>query len=97
MLRHLDWLKANQGLFLTFELLQQIGFQIGAPGNLQHLVNRRERDMMLQRVVVLNEETELLVQILKSKKRANTLVERVFVDGQGISPRINQKIFTDSD
>jgi hypothetical protein len=53
--------------------------------------------MMLQRVVVLNEETELLVQILKSKKRANTLVERVFVDGQGISPRINQKIFTDSD
>jgi hypothetical protein len=73
-------------LLLALELLQQVGFQIGAAGDFQHVEDRRERDMVLHRVFLMHEELEFFVQVFQPQQRANPLVERVFVDDQNDIP-----------
>jgi hypothetical protein len=41
---------------------------------------------MLMRAFLVQEEDEFLVEIFQSQQRANTLIERVFVDDQSMIP-----------
>jgi hypothetical protein len=73
-------------LLLAFEFLQQVGLEVGAAGHFQHVEDRRERDVVLQRMLLVHKELEFLVQVLQPQQRANPLVERVFVDDQSDIP-----------
>jgi hypothetical protein len=77
---------AQQALLLAFELLQQVGLEVGAAGHFQHVEDRREGDVVLQRMFLMHKELEFLVQVLQPQQRANPLVERVFVDDQNDIP-----------
>ena len=77
--------KTEQCLSLPFEFLQQIRLQVGSTGNLQHFKNRRQGDMVLERMRLIQEKCEFFVQIFQPQQGANTLVERVFVYDQNRS------------
>jgi hypothetical protein len=67
--------------------LQQIRLQVSAARDFKHLVNGGKRYVMLQMMILRDEEPVLFVQVFKPQQSANTLIERVFVSGQGGSPR----------
>jgi hypothetical protein len=78
--------ETGQRLLLTLKFLQEIRFQIGPTAYLEHFENRSECHMMLEWIVLLYEEAKFVVQILQPQHGANTLIERVFVNGQSASP-----------
>ena len=57
-----------------------------ASGDLQHFENGGQGDVMLMRAFLVQEEDEFLVEVFQSQQRANTLIERVFVDDQSMIP-----------
>jgi hypothetical protein len=79
-------LVGQQDLLLPFQLLQQVGLEVRASGDLQHFKNGGKGDVMLMRAFLVQEEDEFLVEVFQSQQRANTLIERVFVDDQSMIP-----------
>ena len=63
------WLvaKADHGLALALEFLQQVGLDIRAGSNLEDVEERQQRDMMVERIWPRNKVLEFSEQILESK------------------------------
>ncbi len=55
--------KTQQRLLLAFEFLQQVGLEIGAAGNFQHLEDGGEGDVVMQRMALTYKKSKLVVQV----------------------------------
>jgi hypothetical protein len=73
----------KQHLLLAFEFLQQVGFEVGAPGYLEYFEQRQERDMMVERIGARDEMARALEQILQAQQGPDALVERILVRNDG--------------
>ena len=73
-----------QHLLLALEFLQQVGLEVGTPGNLEDLEQRQERYVVVERVGARDEMARALEQILQAQQGPDALVERILVrdDGQ---------------
>jgi hypothetical protein len=69
----------DQHLLLTLQLLQQVGFQIGAARHLEDLEQREQRHMVVMLVGARDEMARALEQVFEAQQRADALVERIFV------------------
>ena len=76
----------QQALLLALEFLQQVGFEVGAARDFEHVEDGGQRHMVLHRMFLLDKELEFLVQVFQPQQRAYALVERVFVDDQNDIP-----------
>ena len=74
---------ADQLLAMLLELLEQVGLQVGARADVHDLEDRRERVMVIDRGVPLDELAEPVEQVLEPKHRPDALVEGIFVQDQG--------------
>ena len=66
-------------MLLALELLQQVGLEIGASGDLQDLEQRQQRYMVIERVGARDEMARALEQILQAQQGPDALVERILV------------------
>jgi hypothetical protein len=73
----------KQHLLLALEFLQQVGLEIGAPGDFKYLEQRQERDMMVERIGARDEMARALEQILQAQQGPDALVERILVRNDG--------------
>ena len=82
-----------QHLLLALEFLQQVGLEVGAPGDFQDLEQRQQRDVMIERIGARDEMTRTLEQILQAQQGPDALVKRVLIrdDGQ-TDPRRRAKL-----
>ena len=71
---------------MPLQFLQQVRLQIGTAGNFQHFEDRRQRDVVLLGMLLVQEKGEFLVEVFQTQQGANTLVERVFVNDQNGVP-----------
>ena len=71
--------RARQRLLLPLELLQQVGLEVGAAGDIEDLEQRQQRGVVLERVVLAGEEVHALVQVLQAQQGADALVQRELV------------------
>ncbi len=68
-----------QGLLLAFEFLQQVGFKVGAAGDLEYLEQDAKCGMVIRAVSAFDEAAEAKEEILQSQHGAHSLVERELV------------------
>src|SRR5664279_2188761 len=68
---------------MLFELFQQIGLQVGARADVHDLEDRRQRVVVIDRGVALDELAEAIEQMLEPQHGADAFVERVLVEDQG--------------
>ena len=68
-----------QHLLLPLELLQEIGLEIGARGDVGDLEQREQRRMMILRGILRGEVAGAREQVLEPHQRAHSLVQRMFV------------------
>ena len=68
---------------MALEFLQQVGFEVGAPGYLEDLEQRKERNVVIERVGACDEMARALEQILQAQQGPDALVERVFIRNDG--------------
>ena len=68
---------------VLFELLEQIGLEVGARADVHDLEDRRQRVMVIDRRFALDQLAQAVEQMLETQHRADALVERIFVDDQG--------------
>jgi len=68
---------------LPLEFLQQVGFEIGAPGNLEDLEQRQQRNVVVERVGARDEMARTLEQILQAQQRPDAFIERILVRDNG--------------
>jgi hypothetical protein len=82
-----------QHLLLAFEFLQQVGLEVGAPGDFQYFEQRQQCDVVVERVGARNEMARALEQILQAQQGPDALVKRVLIrdDGQ-TDPRRRAKL-----
>jgi hypothetical protein len=79
----------DHDLLLPVELLQQIRFEVGAPGHVEDLEQREERRVVLLRLAALQKETGAIEQILEAQHRPDALDQRVLEsDHFGGRPRL---------
>ena len=64
---------------LAVELLQQVALQVRAARNFQDLEHPREACVVAVGVVLAEEETHPLVEVLEPQQRPDALVEGIFV------------------
>jgi hypothetical protein len=69
----------QQHLLLPLQFLQQVGLEVGAPGYLEDLEEREQRDMVVERVGAGDEVARALEQILQAQQGPDALVERILV------------------
>ena len=69
----------QQHLLLALQFLQQVGFEVRTPGDLEDLEQRQQRDVMVERVCARDEMARALEQILQAQQRPDALVERVLI------------------
>ena len=65
--------------FLLVEVLQHLGFQVGAAGDVHHLEDGDQRVVVVKRAVARQQLAEAANQVLQPQVGANAFVERVFV------------------
>jgi len=70
-------------LLLALEFLHYIRFEIGAAADIEYFEQRRQRDMVLFRIVFEGEILRTLVQILQAQQGPDALVERILVRNDG--------------
>ena len=75
-------LESGQYLFLPFEFLQQIRLEIGTADDFEHFENRRQRDMMLQCMRLMQKKLVSFIQVFQPQHGTDAFVERVFVNNQ---------------
>ena len=68
---------------MLLELLEQVGLEVGARADVHDLEDRRQRVVVVDRRVALDQLAEAVEQMLEAQHRADALVERVLVDDQG--------------
>ena len=73
----------QQHLLLALEFLQQVGLEVGAPGDLQDLEQREQRHVVVERVGARDEMARALEQVLQPQQRPDALVQRVLVRDNG--------------
>ena len=79
-LRHLGIVAQRlERVLLALQLLQQVGFEVGAPRHLEDLEDRKQRDVVLVRVVLVQEIVDALEQILEPQQRAHALAQWILV------------------
>ena len=66
-------------MLLALQFLQQVGLEIRPARDFEHLEDREQRDMMLVRVVLVQEVVDALEHILEPQQRAHTLAQGVLV------------------
>jgi hypothetical protein len=64
---------------LALQFLQQVGLEVRAPGDLEDLEQRQQRDVVVERVGARDEMARALKQILQAQQGPNALVERVLI------------------
>jgi hypothetical protein len=64
---------------LALKFLQQVGFQVGAPGDLEDLEQREQCYVVVERIGTGYEMARALEQILQAQQGPNALVERVLI------------------
>ena len=75
--------KADELLAVLLELLEQVGLEVGARADVHDLEDRRQRVVVVDRRVALDQLAEAVEQVLEPQHRADALVERIFVEDQG--------------
>ena len=76
--------EGQQRLALPLELLQQVGLQVGASGHVEHLEQRTECNVMVERMLATCKELEAIEQIFEPQQRPDAFVQRVLVQDQGV-------------
>ena len=72
----LEWCKQ---LSLPFQLLQDVGLQIGASGDIDDLEQREKSRMVIGGRSLAGEEQRPAVEILQPHQRADAFIERVLI------------------
>ena len=72
----LEWRKQ---LALPFQLLQDVGLEVGARGDVHDLEQREKSRMVIGGRSLAGEEQGAAVQILQPHQRADALIERVLI------------------
>ena len=69
---------------MPLQFLQQVGLQVGPPGDLKDFEQREQRYVVVERVGTRDEMARALEQILQAQQGPDALVKRVLVrdDGQ---------------
>jgi len=73
-----------ENLFLAFQLLKEVGFEIRAPRDVEDLEYREQRDVMVVMLVLLQEMFDALKQVLKAQQRPHALTQRILVADHGV-------------
>ena len=79
---------------VTIQLFEQVGFQVGAGGDIHDLENGDQGEMVIEWRVAGHQLTEAVKQMLQSQHRADALVEWVLVknqDGHPLSVSVDRK------
>ena len=79
-------IERRERLALPLQFFHQIRLQVGPTGDLGDLEQRRQRDMMLPCVFLIQEKRETLEQVFESQQRPDSLVEGILVKNQARSP-----------
>ena len=72
-----------QQLTLPLELLQDVGLEIGARGDVDDLEQREQRRVMIRGRALAGEEKRAAIQILEPHQRSDALIQRVLVADHG--------------
>ena len=64
---------------MALEFLQQVGFEVGAPGYLEDLEQREQRNVVIELIGAGDEMARSLKQILQPQQGPDALVERVLI------------------
>ena len=70
---------ARELLLVALELLEHVGLEVGARGDVHDLEHRRQRVVVVDRVVARDQAGHAVEQVFEAKHRADAFVERVFV------------------
>ena len=74
----------REQLLLPLELLQEVGLEIGARGDVGDFEQHRERGVMIGSIGLRGEKLRAMIEILEPHQRADALVQRVLVADHGV-------------